>query len=485
MRKAGILMPVASIPSAQGCGTFGPEAKEFVDLSRSAGFQIWQILPLNPLGYGNSPYQPYSSNAMDDLYISLTVLQREGLIQRKIPSFHKKAEWIDYEAVRAFRESYLREAFSRFVPDEDYGAFVGQKWVQDYAAFMTFKKKNDLKCWNEWENPEEKNYPYLKEKPVLSEEDEKEMKYQMFLQYELYVQWNRLKKYANGAGIEIMGDVPFYVGVDSVDVWASRENFLLDDDGRPSFIAGVPPDYFSATGQRWGNPIYDWDYMEKDGFHFWINRFGYSAKLFDLIRVDHFRAFDTYWKIPASCPTAMEGEWIEAPGYALFDKLFEVYPKIQIIAEDLGDLRPEVLKLRDHYNFRGMRVIQFSFDPNGMPEDPEHLLVYSGTHDNPPIWGWYEEKPEKEKRAIRKYLYQHGYRKKSFTADVIDYSLDSKADMVVIPMFDWLHLDAKRRLNRPGTVGGNNWRWRMTSMESYRALTREIYSCILKSGRAW
>ena len=281
----------------------------------------------------------------------------------------------------------------------------------------------------------------------------------------------------------MVGDIPFYVGLDSADVWAHRENFLLDQDGRPTFIAGVPPDYFSATGQRWGNPIYDWDFMKKDKFTFWIERLSYMGKMFDVVRVDHFRAFDTYWKIPADCPTAIEGEWIEAPGYELFDTLFKQYPNLTIIAEDLGDLRPEVLELRDHYKFRGMRIVQFTFDPEGMEEDKKHLLVYTGTHDNDTTYSWYCKQPASLRRKMRQYLWKHGYRKHSFVDDVIDYSLDSNADMVIIPMSDWIHAGSQARLNMPGSVGAPNWMWRMKDLRAFAKRIKQIKADLVRADR--
>ncbi len=479
MKKAGILMPVASLPEAHGCGSFGKEAYRFVDLIYKAGIKIWQILPLNPLGYGNSPYQPYSSYAMDDIYISLDRLQEAGLIE-KAPSFLRRAKTIEYEKIRKMREPYLREAYSNFKPDLNYSAFSYQEWVKNYAVFMALKKKNGMQCWLDW-NEEEKNQPRDNKLNLKSFDDD--ILYEVFLQYMLFLQWKDLKQYANDRGIEIMGDIPFYVGIDSADVWAARQNFLLDDDGRPIFIAGVPPDYFSATGQRWGNPIYDWDYMEKDHFSFWIERMTYTSRLFDIIRVDHFRAFDTYWKINADCPTAIDGEWIEAPGYALFDTLLEKAPDLQVVAEDLGDLRPEVGVLKDHYSFRGMRVIQFSFLPQSEEPDREHLLVYTGTHDNDPIVSWYRSLPKQEQRRMRAYLHRHGFKADSFPVNIIDYSLASEADMVIIPMFDWLHMGHKARLNTPGTVGSPNWMWRMTSLDPFAAAVEKIRAAIEKSGR--
>lgn len=479
MRKAGILMPVASLPGRHGCGTFGKEAYDFVKMMHQSGLGIWQLLPLNPLGYGNSPYQPYSSYAVDELYISLDVLAQQGLLE-KVPSYHCNDDAIQYEKVRQYHDKYLRLAYQKFEKDEAYESFIKKPWVKEYAIFKTFKVANNLRPWNEWEK-ELKDYP-INQKLDLSKYDD-EIAYQMFLQFVLYQQWHALKKYANSLGIQMVGDIPFYVGLDSADVWAHRENFLLDQDGRPTFIAGVPPDYFSATGQRWGNPIYDWDFMKKDKFTFWIERMSYMGEMFDVVRVDHFRAFDTYWKIPADCPTAIEGEWIEAPGYELFDTLFKQYPNLTIVAEDLGDLRPEVLELRDHYKFRGMRIVQFTFDPEGMEEDKKHLLVYTGTHDNDTTYSWYCQQPASLRRKMRQYLWKHGYRKHSFVDDVIDYSLDSNADMVIIPMSDWIHAGSQARLNMPGSVGAPNWMWRMKDLRAFAKRIKQIKADLVRADR--
>ena len=465
-------MPVASLPGRHGCGSFGIDAYRFIDLAARAGLSIWQILPLNPLGYGNSPYQPYSSFAMDDLYISLDSLVEMGLIERA-PSYRRNAEVIDYDAVRKFREPYLREAYKNFRPDLNYSTFSYQEWVKNFAIFMALKKKNGMQGWLDWPEKDERNQPVDGKLDLKPYQDE--ILYEVFKQYILFLQWKDLKQYANDHGIEIMGDIPFYVGIDSADVWAGRKNFLLDDDGRPIFIAGVPPDYFSATGQRWGNPIYDWDYMKKNDFSFWVERVSYTQKLFDIIRIDHFRAFDTYWKINAECPTAIDGVWVEAPCYELFDTLLKKTEDLELVAEDLGDLRPEVHKLRDHYSFRGMRVIQFAFLPEESDvHDKPHQLVYTGTHDNDTIFAWYREKPQAEKRKLRRYLRSCGINTHSFVDDVITYSLNTQADMVVIPLADWLHYGHEARLNTPGTVGSPNWMWRTASLSGFAKKTKEI-----------
>ena len=452
------------------------------------GVKIWQILPLNPLGYGNSPYQPYSSCAGDELYISLELLKEEGFLEEEIPAFRSRAKSVDYEAVRGFKTPYLRKAYRVFSEKngqekESYQEFVSQKWVSEYSVFRALKDANEGKCWNEW-SQEAKSWP--ENRTSLSQEVEAEASYQMFLQYVFYTQWMQVKTLANEKGIEIMGDVPFYVGVDSVDVWAGKDNFLLDTEGHPIFIAGVPPDYFSETGQRWGNPIYDWEYMKAHGYQFWVDRIGYSSKLFDLVRIDHFRAFDTYWKIPASSPTAREGEWIEAPGNALLDVLLKDNPDVRIVAEDLGDMRPQVYELRDAYHLPGMKIIQFTFDPmehNNLFEDRENMIVYTGTHDNETIKGWFEGQPREVRLATERELYAWGYEEDSLVKNFICYTLDNKADTAILPVQDVLELDNAGRLNTPGTLGTPNWEWRLASLDKLKDKKAFIRKALAKSGR--
>jgi len=279
-----------------------------------------------------------------------------------------------------------------------------------------------------------------------------------------------VKRYANEAGIEIMGDVPFYVGLDSVDVWSGKDNFLLDTDGRPIFIAGVPPDYFSATGQRWGNPIYDWDYLKKNKYKFWVDRIGYSNKLFDIIRIDHFRAFDTFWKIPASCPTAIDGEWIEAPGYEVIDTLNKELPGVNLVAEDLGELRPEVLELKDHYHLKGMRILLFSIDTKGkyakdISNDIENVIFYTGTHDNDTLMQWYESLTVAAKRKVREFLKKQGIKAGNIKDRLLTYVLKSKAEYAIIPLADIIGLGKEGHINTPGTVGSPNWEWHMVDFK--------------------
>ena len=472
MKKTGILMPVSALPSTTGVGELGRASYQWIDIMKENGVKIWQILPLNPVGYGNSPYQPYSSCAGDELYISLDLLYDAGLLDKKPDTFRENAKSVDYTAVRAFKENYLREAFKKFLvkngnEEPAYKDFISQEWVYTYGVFRALKLRNKGACWNEWKT-EDKDWSNNR-KP-LTKDVEEEVRYQCFLQYIFFTQWMNVKKYANESGIEIMGDVPFYVGLDSVDVWSGKENFLLDTDGRPLFIAGVPPDYFSATGQRWGNPIYDWDYLKKNGYKFWVDRIGYSNKLFDIIRIDHFRAFDTFWKIPASCPTAVDGEWIEAPGYEVIDTLNKEIPDVNLVAEDLGNLRPEVLELKDHYHLKGMRILLFSIDTNGkyardISKDIENIIFYTGTHDNDTLMQWYKGLTVAAKRKVSEFLKKQCIKSGSIKDRLLTYVLNSKAEYAIIPLADIIGLGKEGHINTPGTVGSPNWEWHMTDFK--------------------
>lgn len=464
MKRTGILLPVSSLPSDHGCGDLGKYAYEFLDLLSDSGITIWQILPLNPMGYGNSPYQPYSSFAGDEIYISLEVLREEGLLKEVCPPYRECASSVDYEAVRAYKEPYYRQAFLCFGETDEYREFASQPWVLDYGVFRAFKKINEGRCWNEWPD-EQKTWP--EQRTLNLEPFMEEIRYQMFLQYLFFRQWMEVRRYAAERGILIMGDVPFYVGLDSQDVWAGKKNFLLKEDGTPSFIAGVPPDYFSATGQRWGNPVYDWDHLKADEYRFWVDRIGYNSRLFDLIRIDHFRAFDTFWKIPVTCPTAVEGEWIEAPGYEALDTILREVPDAGLVAEDLGELRPEVTVLKEHYGFKGMKILQFTLYSDGKYvkdhfKDQENMIIYTGTHDNTTLRAWYEEQSVAGRRKLRRFLAEQGFRQGSVMQRLMEYTLNSPAEYAVLPMADVLELDAGGRLNSPGTVGSPNWEWKLT-----------------------
>ncbi len=486
-RKAGVLIGVNSLPSRFGIGDFGQQAYHFVDLLSEAGFSLWQILPLAPLGYGHSPYQPYSSFAMDELYIDLDALHKEGLI-KEAPDFNPTGEKIAYEGVRAFKEPFLREAFSAELkksPSILKKFCLTHPWAKDYSVFSAFHEE-EKQSWDQWDP---KRRDWVANRTPLRGKMKQEADYRLYLQYKLYQQWDALHEYANSKGIQIIGDLPFYVGFDSCDVWTDQGTFLLDPTTKqPSFIAGVPPDYFSATGQRWGNPIYDWDKLQKEDFSFIINRIALNAKIYDILRLDHFRAFDTYWKIPSSCPTAVEGAWIEAPGYALFDTLFQKYPDLKIIAEDLGDLRPEVLTLRDHYAFPGMNVIQFTFHDYEIEHkgkwDEENSVVYLGTHDNDTTLSFFYSQSEEEQAKWVLALSNYGINEGTICQRLIHYSLKKKADYVLLSMQDILGLDAYSRTNVPGTVDDRNWTWKMSSFDEFEKALPELSSFLKQEGRS-
>lgn len=475
-------MPVASLPSPYGIGDFGKYSYEFVDFLAECGVKVWQILPLNPLGFGNSPYQPYSSFAGDELYIDLEDLRHQGLLEGKAPRTLSRAEKIDYDGIRRVKGEQLHLAFQRFTPDEKYKKFTAMEWVYPYAVFLTMKKHNGLRCWLEWPE-EQKNWPQGSgfDESVWAED----IAYEMFVQYTFYRQWMALKTYANGKGIEIMGDIPFYVGIDSLDVWSARADFLLGADGQPAFIAGVPPDYFSATGQRWGNPIYNWEKLEKDDFVFWMKRISYTAQLFDIVRIDHFRAFDTYWKIPASCPTAVEGEWVEAPGRKLFDKLYDLYPNINIVAEDLGDMRPEVYELRDRYELPGMDVIQFNFNPcTGDTHPGRRMVSYTGTHDNETIREWFELKSKEEQALCKEFLRGEGIDARQMNRAFVIYTMQRPAELAIVRVADLLNLGEEGRINTPGTLGDPDWLWRISDFNRLKKQKAFLKKTIFESGRS-
>ncbi len=460
MKLSGILMPVSSLPSPYLVGDFGPQAYRFADMVKKAGFNMWQMLPLNTLGYGNSPYQCLSSKALDPIYVSVDLLKKDGLIKTDYPK--KITDHVDFEAAKKFKREVLKEAFSNFVPDKDYQKFARTDWVRKYALFVAFKERNSQNCWNQWPD-EYKNYPYKPDEKVY-EENRNQIEFEIFSQYILFKQFNQLKKYVNGLGLKIIGDIPFYVGIDSDDVYFNRECFELDSDGHPVWIAGVPPDYFNDQGQRWGNPLYKWDVLQKRGYDLWFERLHFNSTIFDVLRIDHFRAFDTYWKIAGSEPTAIHGEWIENCGEDFFTQLFRKYPKINIVAEDLGDLRPEVHQLRDKFNLTGMKVIQFGFfEPSKTNE-----LCYIGTHDNYSMVSWYREQTRSFRREIRAAMKKKYPDKKLFDA-ILQYALDMKSKMVILQVSDII-LD-ERRINFPGTIGSPNWEYKIPD---FRALSQRL-----------
>ena len=473
-KRAGVLFPLSSLPSRYGVGDFGEEAYQWIDMMVENHIQIWQILPLNPLGYGNSPYQPLSSHAGDELYISLDLLCKEGLIpKRMLEVFHDESSRVDYEAIREIKNKLFRHAFMHFEETEDYLKFIQrEKWVKDYAIFKVFKLVNHNLPWIEWDE----DFKNCKQDYI--EKYDEDIRFQMFLQYCFYKQWNALKDYAHRHHMTIIGDMPIYVGLDSVDVWKNQDCFLLDEIGHPTFVAGVPPDYFSKFGQRWGNPLYDWDYLSKHHFDFWVERMKAAVSLYDVVRIDHFRAFDTFWKIPEIEPTAIHGEWIEAPGYDLFDTLYARIPHLSLLAEDLGDLRQEVYDLRDHYHLMGMYIFQFH---HSQDMDLSHVVVYTGTHDNDTLKGWLEDIPKKEHKELITLLKE--YKEKEIYQKIIHYCLDTDAKDVIVPIWDVLGCEHEARFNVPGKIGSPNWEYRLPSFEGVDDDFKLYKNMIDESGR--
>ena len=482
MKKAGVLLAISSLPSNFGIGDLGAKAYEFVDILKSSKISVWQVLPLTPLGFGNSPYQSSSSFAGDEIYIAIDKLVEQGLLNNKdIEIFNQDCISVDYENVRNHKNKLLEKAFENFKKTRnessmsEYNDFVVKNtWSINYAVFKAFSKTNDNQSWNTWQ-PVQKNW--VKNQNISLDKYQQEIDYQLFMQYIFYTQWFELKFYANKNGIEIMGDLPIYAGFDSVDVWGNQDLFLLDENQKPTHVAGVPPDFFSETGQLWGNPLYDWDKLVKANFEFWIDRLRGNFKLFDILRIDHFRAFDTYWKIPADEPTAINGEWIEAPGYKFFDTVYKELPNANIIAEDLGDLRQEVFELRDHYNLKGMKVFPFHFDmtkkSNTDFDAIENMVVYTGTHDNNTLKGWYDDELNKWQRKLLKRYFNANDR--NIICKIISYCLSCDAHYVIVPIQDVFELDARARFNTPGEVGSPNWEWKLASFDSLKNKLERLF----------
>lgn len=473
-RKAGLLFPISALPSRYGVGDFGKEAFQLIDMMKQASIRIWQILPLNPLGYGNSPYQPLSSHAGDEIYISLDLLCEEGLLDLKdIKKFDNMCEHVNYQAIRKLKDTLFLKAFNRFNKSDEFMEFVNsQEWIFDYAIFRVFKKNQEDKPWTEWND----EYKYFDSNNLkFLEQFQDEIDYQLFLQFYFFKQWNALREYAHKNNIKIIGDMPIYVGLDSDDVWKNQKCFLLNQDGKPTFVAGVPPDYFSKFGQRWGNPLYNWEYLKQHQFYFWVNRMRAATSLYDVVRIDHFRAFDTYWKIPERESTAVVGEWVEAPGYDLFDTLYQEIPHLSLLAEDLGELRQEVYDLRDYYHLKGMYVFQFHYNQFF---DFNKVVVYTGTHDNDTLVGWLESLPQDEYEKIQKFL--EIYQEKEDYQKIIHYCLDTKANEVIIPVWDIMGCGTQSRFNVPGKIGSPNWEYHLPSFDDFESYL-VIYQNMIES----
>ncbi len=467
MRTSGILMPIFSLPSSYGIGTFGKAAFDFVDFLNKSGQSYWQILPLNPTGFGDSPYQSFSSFAGNPYFIDLDILIQEGLLTKKEVGdcdFGDNSQKIDYEKIYKYRYPLLKKAFYRFSPDSSYGAFENQNafWLNNYALFMAIKQANGGVCWRDWPKA-------LLEKDLFAIKNaeknyKEEINFHKFLQFKFYEQWTAVKKYANASGIKIIGDVPIYVALDSADVWSNPQQFQLDNDYIPRAVAGVPPDAFSEDGQLWGNPLYDWDYMKSTDYAWWKQYLGHALKRYDTVRIDHFRGFESYFAIPYGDTTAKNGKWIKGPNAELFDVLkAEFGTDLPIIAEDLGVITPAVRKMLDSTGFPGMKVLQFAFSGNSdnayLPHNIiKNCVVYTGTHDNDTIIGWLKNGDANAVKQAKDYLNYQDVN--GFNWAMIKAAWSSVADMCIIPMADLLGIDSQARINTPSTLG-DNWCWRI------------------------
>lgn len=467
-RACGVLLHPTSLPGPGGIGSLGADALRFLDLLQTMGMSYWQLLPLSPPGYGNSPYSALSAFACNPLLIDLEQLYTEGDLSSPPPPGNHHPQRVDFGRVIHEKTALLRQAATNFlrqttsVRHHEYHRFCSSHtWLQEYALFMTIKRRFGGKAWSHW--PEEFTCATPEQRQRLAEQLDNELAIEKYLQWQAFRQWSALRHEANRRGIRLIGDIPIFVAHDSADVWTQRELFLLDANGTPSVVAGVPPDYFSATGQLWGNPLYNWELMEQQGYRWWIERFRSQFELFDLVRVDHFRGFEAAWHIPASASTAQDGRWVRGPVEQFFDTLQQALGTLPIIAEDLGVITPEVVALRERYGFPGMKILQFAFDAAIDDRDLPHnhlpnAVVYTGTHDNDTTNGWYTSRTPAEREEMHAYLGTSG---EDGVGDLIRAALMSVADTAIIPLQDLLRLDSEARMNIPGTPSGN-WEWRFS-----------------------
>ena len=464
-RLSGILLHPTSFPGPFGIGDLGQSAYAFLDWLAEAKQQLWQVLPLGPTGFGDSPYQCFSAFAGNPLLIDLQDLVARGFLDPRdlaVPLFPQ--DRVDYGRVIQWKLARLRDAFARFKQGEPSAEMMQfsadeRDWLEDYALFMALKDVHHGRPWNQWDPPLRDREP--KALAAVREQLADEIQFHVFLQWLFFSQWRRLKNYANDHRIRVIGDIPIYVAMDSADAWAHRDLFLFDDQGRPQVVAGVPPDYFSPTGQLWGNPIYDWEKMAKDGYRWWVQRFQANLRLYDIIRIDHFRGFYNYWVVPGDAKTAQHGEWRDGPREHFFDAMIAALGELPLIAEDLGEPEPGVYALRDHYGFPGMKVLQFAWasdarDPFLPHNYDKNFVVYTGTHDNDTTRGWFEKASERERDYVRRYLRVDG---SDIAWDFIRLAMMSTAKLAVIPMQDAMNLGSEARMNTPAVAAGN-WTWR-------------------------
>ena len=485
-RQSGVLMHISSLPGKYGIGSFGQSAYDFVDFLVRTKQRYWQILPLGTTSYGDSPYQSFSAFAGNTYFIDFDILIEEGLLNEadvKGADFGDDPRKVDYAKIFDARRPIMEKAVARFLKADDlsdYESFVKQNaaWLEVFAEYMAIKEHFDNLAWTEWPDEAIRR----REAASLASYREKladKLTYHRVTQYLFFKQWLRLKAYANEHHIEIVGDMPIYVAADSADVWAQPHFFKTDAVGKPTCVAGCPPDEFSETGQLWGNPIYDWEAMDKDGYAWWIERLRESFKIYDIVRIDHFRGFESYWEVPAGSETSASGKWVKGPDYKLFAAVKEALGDLNIIAEDLGFMTDEVIELRERTGFPGMKILQFAFNPDDESIDSPHLapnnsVMYTGTHDNNTVLGWYKDEIDD---ATRQYMAQYTNRKEYETVPhaMLRTIFASVSFMAIATMQDLLELDSAARMNYPSTIGGN-WTWRMTAEELNPIVEGELYS---------
>lgn len=496
MRSSGILLPVSALPGKYGIGCFSKEAYAFVDFLAAAGQKLWQILPLGQTSYGDSPYQSFSTFAGNPYFISLEALIDEGVLTEAecdAADFGADDTSIDYGKMYESRYAILRKAYERteLSGNADYERFCKKKqaWLDDYALYMAVKADHDAACWSEWEDEIRLRKPEAMEQYRKKLSDD--IGFYKYLQFKFNEQWTKLKDYANAKDIRIIGDLPIYVAFDSSDAWANPDLFQFDEDCQPIAVAGCPPDGFSATGQLWGNPLYDWDHHKKTGYAWWVQRMAACYELYDIIRIDHFRGFDAYYSIPAGAENAVKGKWEKGPGYDLFAEIEKQLGKREVIVEDLGFITDSVRELVKKTGWPNMKVLEFAFDSRDDAGANDYIpyvydkncVVYTGTHDNETLYGWLDNISSDDRAMVECYLDEKGADKKRLVHSLVALAMSSVADRCVIPMQDYLCLGNEARMNEPSTLG-KNWKWRMSESHISDALAAEIRALSIIYGRS-
>ncbi len=454
-KRLGVLLPVSSLPSRYGIGDFGETSFKFIDWIKKNHYKYWQILPLNPLGPGNSPYMSSCSMAIEYRYINLDALVDAGFIEGPLPDMDKDLDYVNFEDSGAFKEYFLKIAFKSFIKKYPHGLDSFKKnnhWASEYATFQYLKKRNNLDSWNHWKKRDRDYYLHHKRAPKNAE-----IKYYIFVQMVATYQWKKVLNYARKNKVKIISDVPFYVGYDSIECWLHQDQFSFDENGNQTEVGGVPPDAFTDVGQLWGSPIYHFDKMKEDNYSLLVDRIGYLGQMCDILRLDHFRAFDTYYVIPAGMPDAKIGEWRVGPRDEFFEALYKKYPKTNLIAEDLGDLFPSVLELRDRLHLHGMYIMEFTIFDLYNPSN-NSLIVYPGTHDNETLWGWFNNLSKDQHQFLMDRLHTD---KKHLYTEIFKYMYNAPSYMSIFQLQDFLKLGNEGRINSPGTIGYPNWSFRL------------------------